>query len=51
MVGVEAAAIALILEVRVRAACPRLNVHLGPGATAGAWGSCAATARASLAGG
>lgn len=45
VVGVKAVAITLILEVRVRAACPRLNVHLGPGATAAARGSCAATAR------
>lgn len=45
VVGVEAVAVTLILEVTVRAACPRMNVHLGPGATAGARGSCAATAR------
>ena len=45
MVEAKAVTITLILEIRVRAACPRLNVHLGPGATAGARGSCAATAR------
>ena len=36
MLGVGAVIITPVLEIRVRSACPRLKVHLGPGATAAA---------------
>lgn len=41
---VEVVTITPILEIRVRSTCPRLNVHLGLEATAGARVSCAAMA-------